>query len=61
MRACRHLEEKMRHQLEVLDKTIGEIYMTFDRCLDKGVKESRDSCEREMDSMLHPVCIYTYI
>ncbi|XP_053298914.1 nuclear GTPase SLIP-GC isoform X2 [Pleuronectes platessa] len=54
IRACRDLQEKMQHQLEVLQKAIDEIYRTFERCLTEGVKESQDSCEGQMHSMLHP-------
>ena len=61
MKFCRDLEEKMRHQHKVLDEKIKEIHKTFDEHLDKGVKESRDSCESLMAPLLHYVCISTYI
>ena len=61
MKACRDLQEKMQHELEVLQKAINEIYRTFELCLTEGVKESQDSCEGQMKSTLHPVCIYTSI
>ncbi|XP_053298910.1 nuclear GTPase SLIP-GC isoform X2 [Pleuronectes platessa] len=54
IRACRDLQEKMQHELEVLQKAIDEIYRTFERCLTEGVEKSQDSCERQMFSMLHP-------
>ncbi|XP_062264510.1 nuclear GTPase SLIP-GC-like isoform X2 [Platichthys flesus] len=54
MKACRDLQEKMQHELEVLQKAIKEIYRTFEQCLTEGVKESQDSCEGQMHSMLHP-------
>ncbi|XP_047199763.1 nuclear GTPase SLIP-GC isoform X2 [Hippoglossus stenolepis] len=52
MQAFSVLEEKMRHELKVLQKAIDEIYRTFERCLTEGVKESQDSCEGQMKSML---------
>ncbi|XP_062264508.1 nuclear GTPase SLIP-GC-like isoform X2 [Platichthys flesus] len=54
MKACSDLEEKMQHGLKVLQKAIDEICRTFKRCLTEGVKESQDSCEGQMKSMLHP-------
>ncbi|XP_060946453.1 nuclear GTPase SLIP-GC-like [Limanda limanda] len=53
MKACRDLEEKMQHELEVLQKAIDEIYRTFERCLTEGVEQSKDSCEGRMHFMLH--------
>ncbi|XP_060946450.1 nuclear GTPase SLIP-GC-like [Limanda limanda] len=52
MQACSDLEEKMQHELEVLQKAIHEIYTTFEQCLTEGVEESQNSCEGQMKSML---------
>ncbi|XP_060946451.1 nuclear GTPase SLIP-GC-like [Limanda limanda] len=52
--ACTDLEKKMQHELEQLQKTINEIYSTFERCLTEGVGKSQDSFKEQMDSILDP-------
>ncbi|XP_034448057.1 nuclear GTPase SLIP-GC-like isoform X1 [Hippoglossus hippoglossus] len=54
MQAFSVLEEKMRHELKVLQKTIDEIYRTFEQCLTEGVEESQHSCKGHLKSLLHP-------
>ena len=54
---CKDLEEKISHELEKVRRPIEDAYMTLDKCLSEGVKNSESSCDKVLKSILQPVCI----
>ncbi|KAM8723463.1 nuclear GTPase SLIP-GC-like [Acanthopagrus schlegelii] len=51
---CKDLEEKISHELEKVRRPIEEAYMTLDKCLSEGVKNSESSCDKVLKSILQP-------
>ncbi|XP_018536378.1 nuclear GTPase SLIP-GC isoform X1 [Lates calcarifer] len=51
---CTELEETLRRELDKVKKPMEEAYEAFEKCLDKGVKESKSSCEGNLKSILYP-------
>ncbi|KAM8723458.1 nuclear GTPase SLIP-GC-like isoform 2-T2 [Acanthopagrus schlegelii] len=51
---CKDLEEKISHELEKVRRPIEEAYMTFEKCLIEGVKNSESLCDKVLKSILQP-------
>ena len=52
---CTALEESMKLQHDKIRKPIEDAYKAFEKCLNEGVKNSKDSCEKTLKSILYPV------
>ncbi|XP_041860696.1 nuclear GTPase SLIP-GC-like [Melanotaenia boesemani] len=51
---CKKLKENMRHQLTAVKNAVEMAYNTFERCLSKGVEQSRSSWDRSLESIIKP-------
>ncbi|XP_042361306.1 nuclear GTPase SLIP-GC-like isoform X2 [Plectropomus leopardus] len=48
------LEKKMRNGLQKVKEIMKKTYEAFEKCLNKGVEESKSSCEKVLESVLYP-------
>ncbi|XP_061567135.1 nuclear GTPase SLIP-GC-like isoform X2 [Cololabis saira] len=53
-KVCEDLGRNLYLQLDSIKKEMEETYNAFEKCLTEGVENSKNSCERTLDSFLHP-------
>ncbi|XP_030262453.1 nuclear GTPase SLIP-GC-like isoform X2 [Sparus aurata] len=51
---CNELEEKMRRELEKVNRTMDEAHKALEKCLSEGVEESKTTSESVLRSILYP-------
>lgn len=54
---CAELQENLRRKREQIKKEIEDVYETFEKCLRKGVENSKKQDEEKLKILLD-VCIY---
>ncbi|XP_068574329.1 nuclear GTPase SLIP-GC-like isoform X1 [Cebidichthys violaceus] len=48
------LQQKMRNELDKVRKPMKETHRAFEKCLSEGVEKSISSCEKVLESVIHP-------